>query len=212
MPDWEPHDEIADEWNTAGTGWRTRANKLAAETAARGLQFTHPDASRNLLHYLNNSGEPLEQNVDRMLEDNARFEAAAAAREQTLIDQAIAQAQESGVDGPVTFPISTSWEGFDYSDGAADDQNWFYAVGAFDMGVSGTITVYPPTDGSDEWSYASETRIHMRDHYNWDPGKTTDIGPFTIHDDDLRRMHVEGIAQEFSMFGASDTRTSEGVY
>lgn len=41
---------------------------------------------------------------------------------------------------------------------------------------------------------------------SWGAGKETPIGPATIKDTDMARLHTVGLAQEFDMHGTSSAR------
>ena len=45
---------------------------------------------------------------------------------------------------------------------------------------------------------------------NWDGSKETDIGPFTVSNAQLAALHRAGIAQEYEMYGQSETMTTTG--
>ncbi|WP_258522151.1 hypothetical protein [Actinomyces sp. Z5] len=167
-----------------------------------------PDASRNLLHYLGNSGEPQELDADRMLEDVDGLDTAAQKRASRMADEALDDAQASGVTGPVTYPFTTKWEG--YYIRAEEDQNWFYATGGCNYATDGTVTVYPPTADNPEWTYSYDYRVHVADRYNWDGNKSTQIGPFDVSDSQLQELHRAGLAQEYDMSGESSVMHGSG--
>jgi len=50
----------------------------------------------------------------------------------------------------------------------------------------------------------------VRDQYNWDGPKSTQIGPITVTDAQLAALHRAGLAQEFTAYGQSSTRRTEG--
>jgi len=56
-----------------------------------------------------------------------------------------------------------------------------------------------------------EYRTHVFDRYNWDSGKQTQIGPFTVTDDQMAEMHRAGVAQEYNISGSTDTRHYDGT-
>jgi hypothetical protein len=114
--------------------------------------------------------------------------------------------------GPITFPVSTSWDGFGYEKGASvvDVKNWYYATGGFAYNLTGQVTVYPPETPGGEWRYVQDVTVNVRDRYNWDGSKSTQIGPFTVTDAQLQELHRAGLAQEYNMLGESSNRRSEG--
>lgn len=213
-PAWEPVDAGAGPHDEATASLRTRAAEIAAEVGALGLGATWPDASRNLLHFLGNSGQTLEQDVDTLLADVPEFADEVDTRREDIAALAIERARESAADGPVTFPVMTDWAGFGYDQFGAleyEDDNWFYALGGWEYGLTGTVTVTPPDGPGDEWGYSMETSVHLRDQYNWDGEKATKIGSLTVTDEELAKMHRAGLAQEYTNVGESATVTTTGT-
>jgi hypothetical protein len=208
-PDWKPADGGAGEYDSQRAWPWDHAKKVAIEAAANLLAGKWPDASRNLSHYLGNTGEPLEQDVNRLLEDVPLLQAEVDRTRTALGEDAVAQAQASGATGPVTFPLSTDWKG--YYIGSDQSQNWFYAMGGISYNQTGQVTVYPPTSPGGPWRYVVTSRVNIYDQYNWDGGKSTNIGPITITDDEMARLHRQGLAREYRNQGRSDTTTSEGT-
>ncbi|SDN84788.1 hypothetical protein SAMN05216355_11818 [Actinomyces ruminicola] len=180
----------------------------AAMIAAAAKASDWPDASKNLLHYLGNSGEPQELDADRMLEDVDELSAETHERVEEMTKEALKDAQASGVTGPVTYPFTTEWRGY-YID-AEEDQNWFYATGGCNYATEGTVTVYPPTADNPEWTYSYDYRVHVADRYNWDGDKSTQIGPFNVKDSQLQELHRAGLAQEYDMSGESSVMHGSG--
>lgn len=207
-PPWEPFDEGAGDHDSEFAGPVDRSAEVAAETAANAMAGAWPDASRNLLHFLANSGDTLEQDVDAMLADVPRMQEEVDVLRGNLTDAALADAQARGADGPLTYPLNTEWAGFYI--GKEDSSNWFYALGGIQYNVSGQVTVFPPTEPGGEWTYETTTTVSIRDQYNWDGGKATQIGPFTITDERLAALHRAGLAQEFTATGTSGSQTTSG--
>lgn len=220
LPSWSSNDEGAGEWDSYSEQYPELKERYYEKMVpymkmlSRAARVAYPDAAKNLTHYFENSGEPLEQNVDKMIRDLPNFEEFIEQEENKLIDQALEAAMDMDASGPVTFPVGTSWEGYNYDSGASEDRNWFYAVGEFDYAVNGTVTVYPPSGRNDEWTFSSETEVHMRDQYNWDGDKATTFPFFgeevTISDKEIGLYHLFGLAQEYTIVGNSGQRNSEG--
>lgn len=187
---------------------KDHATKLGVEGAANAAGPVIPNASRNLLHFLGNSGEPLEQDVDQMLKDVPDFAAQADADVENLAKSAVEDARNSGVTGPVTYPVNTDWTGHYLT--KDQSQDWFFATGGIQYSTQGQVTVYPPSTPGGEWTYKTETSVSYRDRYNWDGGKSTDIGPLNVSDEQLGRLNEVGIAQNFDMTGESSTRHDSG--
>lgn len=207
-PEWSPPDGGAGEHGSEDAGFLDRRLEEVVEGAAHAASAAWPDASRHLLHYLDNSGEDLEVPVDTLLADLPELDDEVTARQTRLGADAIARAKASGADGPVTFPVNTGWNGY-YAHGG-QSKNWFYATGGFAYNLNGEVTVYPPDTPGGEWRYESDTAVNFRDRYNWDHDKSTQIGPITVTDDQLAELHRKGLAQEYNLVGTSSTRHAEG--
>jgi hypothetical protein len=208
-PAWSPPDEGAGPYDSEDPSLKDRATEVAAETGANALAGTWPAASRNLLHFLGNTGEPLKQDVNAILDDVPRFSQQIDGNSSLLGQQAVQSAKQSGATGPVTFPINTPWQGFYI--GPDDSANWFYALGGISYNQTGSVTVYPPATPGGEWTYEVSTRVNLRDQYNWDGSKSTPIGPLKVTDKQLAELHRAGLAREFAAYGRSDLVTTKGT-
>lgn len=208
-PAWQPPDDGAGEYDSQRAWPWDHAKKVAVELAANVMAGKWPDASRNLSHYLANTGEPLEQDVDTILSDVPPFQAKVDEVRTSLGEDAVLRAQEAGATGPVTFPVNTAWSGFYITPEMS--QNWFYALGGVSYNQTGQVTVHPPTSPGGPWRYEVSTRVNLYDQYNWDGGKSTDIGPITVTDEELARLHRQGLAREYRNQGRSDTTTTTGT-
>ena len=205
-PVWEPSDAGGGQHASEGAGVGDRATEFAAEAAANAMAGAWPDASRTLLHCLGNSGDTLDQDVDSMLESSQNLSDAVDLGEANLAALALERAQAAGATEPVTFPINSSWRGVFMS----DDDNWYYALNGIQWNLSGQVTVNPPTTPGGEWTYSMTTAVNIRDRYNWDGTKSTEIGPFTVTDEQLAELHRKGLAQEYTATGTSGTRERNG--
>lgn len=54
-----------------------------------------------------------------------------------------------------------------------------------------------------------EYRVHTFDRYNWDKGKQVSIGPITVKDEELAKLHRAGLAREYEVGGSSDPSSVE---
>ncbi|WP_200820247.1 hypothetical protein [Mycolicibacterium houstonense] len=204
-PKWTPVDPGAGPFGS----WEPRnpGDALSKTTIQAGIGLKEdevPNAARNLRHYLGVSGEPLEQDVNQMMNDIPGFQRGVDETAQRLGADAINRAQTAGATGPLTFPVNTEWAGMaarENSVGAEHD--WFLASGNFDYNLSGQVTVYPPTEPGGQWTYSMDTDVNMRDRYNWDIGKQTQIMGTPITDSQMARLHLIGYAQEFTMVGST---------
>lgn len=58
--------------------------------------------------------------------------------------------------------------------------------------------------------YEVDTQVNFRDRYNWDGGKSIQIGPFTVTDESLAALHRASIAREYNLLGESSSQHTEG--
>ena len=175
------------------------ATHEAAASAAGLMQPFWPDAARNLMHFLGNSGKPIDMNTNGMLNDLPSLRGKVNNDLKDYTNAALKDAKTSGYTGPVTYPFVTGWQD-EYAE-KSENANWYYATGGYQHATAGTITVYP--DGSYTYKY----QVHTADRYNWDGNKKTGIGPLTVTDKQLQELHRAGIAQEYDLVGESTIRT-----
>ncbi|WP_327726888.1 hypothetical protein OG250_05655 [Streptomyces sp. NBC_00487] len=163
------------------------------------------DASRHMQHYLENSGEPLDLPVDKMLHDDEGLrihaEEAIRGKQDGWREQALEEFRRNG-GRPVTIPVETGNSDYSFPQGTQD--NWFYAVGSTRTNVTGVVTVVPGADG--EPKVGLDYQVNAWDRYNWDEGKGVTIGPLSIPDGQPARLHTTGLAQEFDMQGSSSVK------
>ncbi|MFC0599371.1 hypothetical protein [Streptomyces palmae] len=185
-----------------GESWTKTKMKLLAE----GADWTgKPDASRNMVHYLENSGDPMKLPVDKMLSDDSdfrnRIEDDINARRNKWRMQALEEFRKNG-GKPVAIRVETANNDFSFS--KATDENWYYAVGSTRTNVTGVVTVVPDAHGNPK--VGLDYQVNAWDRYNWDEGKGVSIGPLEIPDGEMGRMHKTGLAQEYDMAGSSSVK------
>lgn len=218
-PQWAPSDPGAGEWNTRvpmDEDWDTL--RLAREMIFGGRFTGKGAASDNLQHYINGTGEDKKIDVDGMLTEVPTFGRAVEKQDLELVERAIARAQAEDADGPVTFPVNTSW----VSSGAPKEESeeYYYATASFDFNQTGTVTVYPPTEEGGEWTYELETSVNVRDRYNWDTGKGVNLDvpvwapgyedEIFVPDEQMQGLHQSGLAREYNLVGESSVTTRTG--
>lgn len=69
--------------------------------------------------------------------------------------------------------------------------------------VTGVVHVEPGNPPTTTVTY--QTRV--RDRYNWAGEKSTQIGPFTVEDRELQKLHRVGLAQEYDVSDTSEEVT-----
>ncbi|GHI89127.1 hypothetical protein ACWGF3_17065 [Streptomyces xanthophaeus] len=165
------------------------------------------DAARHMDHYLNGSGKTLDLDVDRMLADDPAFRDEVArirATEQDEWRQQALDAFEKSGGKPVAIPVESGSSGYEHEKGPDGTNNWYLAVGSGMTNTTGVVTAVPGPDGKPQVSI--DYQVNVWDRYNWDPGKATPIGPTTVTDADMARMHTTGLAREFDMRGSSSVQ------
>ncbi|MFE1231809.1 hypothetical protein [Streptomyces sp. NPDC058745] len=169
-----------------------------------GDAFGQSMASRNMAHYLGATGEPLTLDVDRFLQDEPEFRASIEQRhigaEQAAWRQQALDAYERSGGRPAAIPVESAAVGQDF----LRESDWSYAVNGHQQNVSGMVTVTPGADGKPKVSL--DYQVNVWDRYNWDEGKSVNIGPIHIPDTDMQRLHTTGLAQEYDMRGSSSVR------
>ena len=207
-PPWQPADVGSGPYAVEKPTLADRAKELLVETMANSAAPAWPNASRNLLHFLANTGESLQQDVDRMLSDVPRLGSKVAQDQQILAQAAVKQARQSGVTTPTTYPVNTPWRNFDFEKDT--ERDWFLALGSTSYGETGQVTVYPPTSPGGSWRYQVDTRVNIYDQYNWDGSKATEIYGYQVNDTELQRLHHVGLAREYRNQGRSTRTTLTG--
>ncbi|WP_435610763.1 hypothetical protein [Streptomyces sp. C10-9-1] len=177
------------------------------------------DAARHMDHYLNGTGSTLDLDVDRMLsdEDDTVLRDVSSAtrvrREDEWRRQALEAFAQSGGE-PVAIPVETAGVGYTHDKGPDGTANWYLAVGSAMTNTTGVVTAVAGPDGRPQVNI--DYQVNVWDRYNWDPGKATPIGPTTVTDADMARMHTTGQAREFDMRGSSSVQqhdmTSDGAW
>lgn len=180
--------------------------KAAVSSAAQVAdQLGLDNASRHLLHYLGNSGSDLNVDPAQIASDVPQFEQAIQQTVDEQVNAAIEQAVANGKYGePIAF--DSGWTGFYI--GKEMSADWFYAIGGVQYRVTGTVTVSP----GDPPTAQVEYQHHVYDRYNWDEGKSTNIGPVTIEDRQMAELHRAGLAQEYDIVGSSKPLQYQATY
>ena len=152
--------------------------------------LVYDDAAKHLRHFFGNTGRDYIIDFQGMLDDVPKVKAAAEKELEEAMD--FAKSLPPGV----TQITSSSLKGIYIH--KSDSPNWFYANGGIFLWGEGTVTV---ADNGSTRSVHLALDVHMWDRYNWDGGKKTTIGPFTITDESMAEFHRMGLAREFDCFG-----------
>lgn len=166
-----------------------KAKFYTIAVAAGGLNLVN--AERGMRHYLGNSGDDLNVSPESMMQGLPQFRDSVKALAQN--QAAAAYKSIAGASGEKAF--SSAWTNF-YATKAMS-QDWFFAIGGFSYSVTGVVT---KASGGGSLKY----RVHIFDRYNWDAGKSVDIGRFHFEDTELGNLHLKGLAREYTVRGSSD--------
>jgi hypothetical protein len=176
--------------------WGARLNKIKFEQVANVAEtIGMGDAARHMNHYLDNNGKDLTVSVEAMLRDLGDLRTEVAKLANSKAKPVYERLIKSKTKKSETFV--SSWTVYDYDKKMT--KNWYYAMGAFSFSVSGVLTVTPGKPAKAAIDY----KIHVFDRYNWDAGKSVEIGPFTIKDKELGELHLMGLAKEYVVRGTS---------
>ncbi|VEG12924.1 two-partner secretion domain-containing protein [Moraxella cuniculi] len=146
----------------------------------------YPDATAALRHYLANSGENYQIDLEGLMKDSGIA---------PIVQKEINYAQ-SFIEQNLTSKGTIDFHSTGASGAYAESKNWFYATGGVLIYGGGSATY----DG--EGNYTMDFNLMSYDRYNWDGGKSVTILGQKITDDQLGAMHRAGIAKEYNMYGA----------
>jgi hypothetical protein len=159
-----------------------------------------PQASRNLNHFLEGTGEPLRQEVDRLLREVAEFRSKVEVHQSTVGAAAVDHYKRQGINDPAVFGFRSAWMKF--TCGEYRHLGWFLALGDWEYRLAGSVGIFP-AEYSGPLTYVVVARVYLRDRYDWDCGPTTRIGRFALPNSIPARLLRSGMAREFTMYGES---------
>lgn len=165
------------------------------------------DAARHLRHYLSGTGDDLTIDPSSMMRDAPGLRSDVDDTVRAEIGNVSQQAIDSGEFG-TAIPFRSDWKGYYIKPG--ESQNWFYANGGIQYSTSGTVTVQPPSEPGGQPHVSVDYEVHVWDRYNWDGGKSTQIGPITVTDEQMAALQRAGLAREYDTTGSSAIMHYEG--
>jgi len=172
-----------------------------------------PDAARHMRHYLDNTGETLNVNVNHMLRDLPDFKKLFETEIALAREDANARIAAGNKTQPMHFSLGSQWD-FNkkhYAD-FKNKGNWYWAMGGFYYRYIAVVETIPPLTPDGEITVRMTTRIHVFDRYNWDGGKSVTIVGLKITDETLAELHKVGIAKEYNINGSSSPVTTTWTY
>jgi len=201
---------------------------LVAGAAHWDLVQDRPDAARHMRHYLEGSGEPLEVDVGKLLQDEPAFQHDSQGSFQTFLDGIESRVQGEYHGQPLSFQVTSPWIEAPY----ARSENWYFAMGGDSYAYSAEVNVTPSTVPGGNPSVEVQYQRHIWDYYNWDKEKSvtiprptlpgtdvpisipipeeyqphiTEVGDsWHIKDTALARLHLTGLAQEYEITGQTE--------
>ncbi|MEU1791647.1 hypothetical protein ABZ553_38395 [Streptomyces sparsogenes] len=204
---WKPADVGSGKFHSRDAGVKDHLFRVEAAAMAKGGRVVgYKEAARELDHYLDGSGKPLDLDINRMWdEDPDGFRKAAEENlskyEGEWKKKALKAFEESG-GRPVAIPVETKAEGYKH-----DDRDWYLAVGHGMVNHSGVVSVEPGPHGKPKVSL--DYQVNVWDRFNWDDNTSFDIAGVTVTGEQMQRLHQTGLAQEYNMHGSSSTRNRE---
>jgi hypothetical protein len=149
------------------------------------------DATRNMAHYLNNSGKDLSLNVESLIDD--------VPGEKRLYERELILARRFVQTLPVgTHNISSKSATVGYAE-QKESWNWYFATGGYSIWGKGVAKV---TAVAGVAQYELDFEYKFFDRYNWDGGKSVEIMGVEITDEFMGRFHREGYAKEYNLVGS----------
>src|SRR5690606_9486612 len=137
--------------------------------------YCRPHSADMLEHFVEGSGDPIDLDMDSFLDEIPEFQDEVERAQQAVIDEVLADAEERGIDGPVTYPIQTSQTGWGYPpdgvngrDYVYENPDWATALGSFHYWLEGEITVHPPEKPGGDYTYSMDSSVHMNKWYSWE--------------------------------------------
>ncbi|MFD8384032.1 hypothetical protein ACFV2X_36895 [Streptomyces sp. NPDC059679] len=201
---WKPADVGSGKFHSRDPGLKDYLFQLEAGAMVEGGDLVgYDEGARELAHYLDGSGKPLDLDINRMWdEDPDGFRKAAtenlSKHEDEWRKKALKAFEESG-GRPVSIPVETKAEGYKHS-----DRDWYLAVGHGMVNHSGVVTVEPDAHGKPKVSL--DYQVNVWDRFNWDDNTSFDIGGVTVTGEQMQRLHQTGLAQEYNMNGSTSLR------
>ncbi|NIM92989.1 MAG: WXG100 family type VII secretion target [Anaerolineales bacterium] len=211
-----------------------RAFETVLYFGAEAWDDDRPDAARHMRHYLGNSGETLDVDIEKMMRDMPQFEKHSEAYFEEFLNEDIRERILQTYNGQwLQFDIVSEWND-DFYARKSISENWFYAMGGFSYAYSADVTVEPPISPGGNPTVEVNVQMFVHDVYNWDQGKmvTIDkpdvpiIGDYSIpipdeyqahiidegdrwrvYDTALAQLHTVGLAQEYPIAGRSEIQS-----
>lgn len=152
------------------------------------------NARRHMLHYLGNTGDDLEINLEDMIRSVPLARRAIVSKAR----QAQAFVQMLPV-GRHYFTSVRNETAYNYEEESAD---WYFAIGGYTYWGRGFVDITPTKGSASGMRYEMTFFFCFYDRYNWDKGKKVFIQGREIADSRLGEFHRQGLAREYDCVGS----------
>ncbi|MFD5319636.1 RHS repeat-associated core domain-containing protein [Streptomyces sp. NPDC127098] len=181
-------------WGSEDSTLAERGRFMAVQSLMLGyMAFEgYGNATALLDHWFNNSGQPMEVQVEQMLEDLERFRG--------LVDEEVRAHAGDG-------RFDTGWQSTSVGeqidrggDGGHQVRDWYYALNGFQYRVQGAVEI---RDGEP----VGVIVVDVYKRYNWgnpaggQPRNDVGVGPARVSQNELASYNTLGLAQDFDVMG-----------
>ena len=180
------------DYNTGSSSDLSSIKSKANFIAIGGFLINLPMASSLMSHYLKNTGENYNFNVDKFMKEDS----GALSCRNTAINNALRAAEQIARKGK-TLTVGQLTEGHPMQ-GQLATQNYQYALGSYFDDVDIINLTVTEVDGVK--TYTADIKYIVIDYYNWD---TNDYNKFKgiVSPHSLHELHKAGSAREFLTYG-----------
>lgn len=183
-----PRDAGSGPWKSKNDFWTKSKlfylRKELLENILPIISVRFPEAAEHYAHYLRNTGDDLEIDVNKLLHEDAN----ARANWYNELDEAVRFA-ESLPDGDYFITSGSPGQGE-----TIPNQNWFRAIGNHAGWGKGRVTACKDT-------FTLKFVYKVKDYYNWNLGQGISFAGQWIQDDWSASFHLYGLAKEFTVHG-----------
>ncbi|KAK2811806.1 hypothetical protein FQN50_001844 [Emmonsiellopsis sp. PD_5] len=208
-PPTDPPQQPGDGSGEYNSIWLCSPNDWKVHTILKGgvVAFTAKgwiQSARAMNHYLGESGDDLDVNVQTMMKSTPAFKDAIHA----LAEKTVKHKLDTFVGPWVDLPFVsawTVWHAWNDAANAPHNYDWYYALGEYSYAVSGVISRAKNGDMTVRW------KAHAFDRYNWDnSNKKNNFGwGVELSHAEIGHLHKCGSAQEYTVRGSSKEQVTK---
>ena len=193
------HDAGSGPWNSEWPSLRTLAIMAVLSDPVRATAFygscmaaVGPNATRNLRHYLGNSGTALTIPYDNMVKATERARYVFLSEVLSITDYI--DAFPAGTWAITSKVVRQDEDTYNYQ---GETRDWYFAIGGYGVWSKANVVVSP--DGQIQ----AAVTVKFYDRYNWDGGKSVELAGITITDEFMAEFHRQGVAKEYDCVGST---------